>query len=378
MAAPNGMKRPNGPYVLSFALPITPYGTMKFRTLAVLALCWAMAGISCKKDQKSTLEGDWLFPIAKGSFSLNSLNMFRHITYDMEVHPADIDQAEGIPVSSPGLYFAHLGPAEVPVTGCLARLDVDTLNFSGTFTNNFPVAVSAGTRFVMRTTTDTSTATTIAGFATVDEDILPGSSYSFSVAVSDKILGDHVYLYLENFKTPAFSNLVFGSSPSRLTVQINILTASYAEVFTNRECTSEDTTEFSVGANDHNNGIPCDTCMSGIINVFADNGLPASASSQLYFLNADKTKALDSLFPDGPLILSAGTTSSDGATTDTVSAYVQIPISKSKLERMKQSYYVASRLYLSTMGMTGMTRSVNRDAALVIQLTGDLRLKLRF
>lgn len=356
---------------------------MKNFSLILLAIFLLTgSGISCKKDQSVNLDGHWLFPIAKGTFSLNSLSMFRNVSYLMEFSNTDLNQPSGTPVSSPGLFFGHLGPAKVPITDCISRIDVDTLSFSGVLTNNFPVAIAAGTRMVLRTSQDTTTNTNIAGFASVTQDIPPGSQYSFDVLIQDKVLGDFVYLYLENFSTPAFSNVTFSTQPSSLDVRINILTASYVEVFSNRDCLSEDTSGIDFSGDDlsanQTNGSLSDTAMSGHINAFADNSLPASSRFQLYFLNSSKNLAIDSLFPDGPFQVDPGSTDNNGRPIDTAHNKVVIPISKNKLARIKQASFVASHLYLSTMGMSGPVQKIDKTAALKLQLTGDLRLKIRF
>ncbi|MBS1630721.1 MAG: hypothetical protein JST27_11755 [Bacteroidetes bacterium] len=354
----------------------------KFGSALLACLLLACAGISCKKDKSVNLDGHWLFPIAKGTFSLNSLSMFRNVQYHMEITAGDLHQPIETPVSSPGLAFNFIGPAKVPITDCIARIDVDTFSFSGVLTNQFPVTIGAGTLLVLRTSPDTTTNTNIAGFATVQNDIPPGSPYNFQVFIKDKILGDFVYLFLEHFSTPAFSNVRFHTQPSSLDIKIEVLKASYLELFSNRECLSEDTTEIDFNGQDQSasqtNGSLSDTAMSGNINAFGENSLPISARFQLYFLSSDKTKALDSLFPSGPFQVEPGSTDNTGNPVFTSRNKTSIPISRNKLNRIKQASYVASHLYMSTMGMSGPVQKANKSASLQLQLTGDLRLKIRF
>src|ERR1043165_9038742 len=94
---------------------------------------------SCNKDATSELEGSWLFPIAKGSLSINSLTELKNLKYHFEVPSVDIGQPSNVPVSSPGLYLDHVGPFAVQITDWLHRLDVDTLEFTGSLTNIFPI-----------------------------------------------------------------------------------------------------------------------------------------------------------------------------------------------------------------------------------------------
>ena len=110
----------------------------KMMRMSALLLLLIAAG-SCNKDKTSDIDGDWLFPIAKGEVSINSLSELKNLDYDVEIPAISIGQPVNIPVSSPGLQISHVGPFAVQITDWLHRVDVDTLEFTGSLSNFFPI-----------------------------------------------------------------------------------------------------------------------------------------------------------------------------------------------------------------------------------------------
>ncbi len=353
------------------------------KLLLVSAFLLLAAGFSaCKKGATAELEGDWLFPIAKGDLSINSLNSLKNLEYHIQIPAQSISQPVNIPVSSPGLQLQHVGPFPVQITDWLHRLDVDTLEFSGNLNNFFPVPIGAGTKVVMRTSADTSGTTNIAGTANIPATVLPGGLFSFDIKVLNKQLGDSVFFFLEEFNSPPYNNVVFSTTATQLNITLKVITASYAAIYTNKTFSSIDTTEFSAGSDDqlgvHTSGTLSDTATSGNINVFADNGLPANTIVQLYFLNSTKTQILDSLFVPESFTIAGGRTDGAGNATYVAPNSTKVPISRRKLDNIKQAAYVISNFRFNTIGFTGPYVSINRKPALTIQLTGDLKLNIRF
>jgi len=335
---------------------------------------------SCNKDKASNVTGDWLFPIAKGNLSINSLSQLKNLNYTINIPAQSIGQPVNIPVSSPGLQLDHVGPFPVEITDWLHRLDVDTLEFSGSLNNIFPIPIGAGTVVTMRTSRDTGISN-IAGTAVVSSTILPNQAFSFDIQVNKKTLGDSVYFFLDHFNSPAYNNLVFATSPTVLKIKLKIITASYAEVYTNKTFSSVDTADFSAGSTDNigsrTNGTLSDTSTSGIINVFTDNGLPANVQGQLYFLDDSKTQVIDSLFVS-QLKIGGGLTNSAGTTSFTNSQSTQITVNRLKLNHISAAKYVVSHFSFNTIGFTGPYVSVNTSAYLGIQFTGDLNIRINF
>jgi len=335
---------------------------------------------SCNKDKTNEMDGDWLFPIAKGNLSINSLSELKNLEYDVEIPAFSIGQPVNFPVSSPGLHISHVGPFGVQITDWLHRVDVDTLEFTGSLSNFFPIPIGAGTRVSLRNARDTSAAHVV-GFATIPQTVMPGASFSFDINIYGQSLSDSVYFTLDEFNSPAYNNVVFSSTPAHLKIQLKVVAASFVEIYTNRTFTSVDTAEFSAGEDDNiggnSGGALSDTSTSGVINVFTDNGLPANIYSQLYFLDETKTQVLDSMFL-GALDMEGGLTDDLGNTSFINRRKTIIPVTRQKLDHLKASRYVASRFEFNTVNYTGLWVAANRGPKLSIQFTGDLNIRINF
>ena len=348
------------------------------RILAATLLPLAVA--SCAKDTKSDLQGEWLFPVAKGTLSINTISALRNLQYHVAIPAPSINQPVNIPVSSPGLQLAHVGPFAVRVTDWLKRMDVDTLDFSGALQNFFPIPIGAGTLVTMRNTRDTSAAS-IVGSALVSATVAPGETFSFDIQVLGKTVYDSVYFTLDQFNSPAYSNVTFATSPTKLDITLKVITANYIEVYTNKTFSSQDTTNFSAGSDNNlatqSGGILSDTTTSGYLTIFTDNGLPANVRGELYFLDASRTQILDSLFIP-QLAADGGKTDGSGNTTFINSQQTTAVISRLKLNNIKAAKFVATQFYFNTSGYSGGFVSANKTPGLAIQITGDLNIHIKF
>jgi hypothetical protein len=114
-----------------------------------------------------------------------------------------------------------------------------------------------------------------------------------------------------------------------------------------------------------------------VINVFSDNGLPARVQGQMYFLNEARNKVLDSFFI-GDLVIAGGQTDASGNPTFINSQKAVVPITRKKLENMKQARFVATRFEFNTAGYPGLFVSANKTPRLTIQFTGDLNIRVAF
>jgi len=344
--------------------------------LSALSLLIAFCA-SCNKDKENELDGDWLFPIAKGTLSINSFSELENLHYQIEIPAFSIGQPVNIPISSPGLQISHVGPFPVLVTDWLHRLEIDTLKFSGSLNNFFPIPIGAGTMVTMRNSRDTSAAS-IVGASRVENTVPSGDTFAFNIDVHDKWIGDSVFFYLDNFNSPPYNNMVFTTTPARLSITLNVVTANYVEIYTGKTFSSIDTTEFSAGDdNPANNSQLADTATSGVINVFSDNGLPANVNGQLYFLDATRTQILDSFFLT-PLIVGGGYTDGPGNTTTTTRKKSVVPILQKKLNNIKLAKYLVTHFEMNTIGYPGLYVSANKTPKLTIQFTGDLNIRINF
>jgi hypothetical protein len=355
---------------------------MYYRLLLLPALLLTLAFTSCKKDAENEVEGDWLFPIAKGALSLNSLEALKNLNYHIEVTPGSINQPTNFVVSSPGIQMRFVGPFPIRITDWLHRLDVDTLAFSGTINNAFPIPIGAGTKVVMRTSRDTLSNANVAGSATIQTTVPPGGIFTFDIEILHKTLNDSIFFFLEDFNSPPYNNVSFTTAPTNLDVTLKVVTASLIEIYTNKTFSSKDTLEFDAGSDDQigirTGGSLSDTATTGVINVFADNGLPAHANVQLYFLDESRVKVIDSLFSPSSFKLEGGRTDGVGNPLYVASNAVKIPISRLKLDHIKLARYIVPQFTFNTSGYPGLFVSANKKPTLEIQLTGDLKLNIRF
>jgi hypothetical protein len=330
---------------------------------------------SCVKESNPDVQGDWLVPIAKGELSINTLKLLENLEYDLQIPALSLGLPENTPVSSPGLHIDHVGPFPFQVVSWIHRVDIDTLEFSGSLQNFFPIPISAGTTVTLRNSPDTSAASVLGAFV-LDHDVSAGGSIDFDMQIRNKSLGDSAYISLDNFTSPAFTNVTFSSTPARLKVKLNVLAAMFLEVYTNKTFSSDDTTTFSAGDNDQNLG-PVDTSSKGYINVFADNGLPANIRWQLYFLNESKTQVVDSLFSQ-EILIQGGQTDISGNTTSTSHSKTPVVVSQKRLDNIKRAKYVASHFEFNTNGYGGPYVWVSKGPRLIVQLVGDLTIRINF
>lgn len=345
--------------------------------LSILPLFALLFWTACSKDRDAELRGDWLFPLAKGAFSINSMSALQNLQYDVDIPAVALNVPEGIAVSSPGLRISHVGPFALQISDWLRRVDIDTLEFRGRLDNFFPIPIGAGTRVTMRNSRDTS-ASSVVGEMVIGQDVPPGANFGFEINVYNKTLIDSVYIYLDDFRSPPYSNVTFSTRPSHLRISLGVVSASYLDIYTGKRFTSSDTTEFSAGSDDNPNQSPInDTSVRGQVNVFCDNGLPVGIRGQIYFLDGSRTRVLDSMFASD-LFIGPGQTNAAGATTVTNSTTQRVTVSDRKLEAIKAARFIVTRFIVSSEGISAPFVGANREAALRLQFTGDLNITVRF
>jgi hypothetical protein len=331
----------------------------------------------CSKDRKTELQGNWLFPLAKGELSINSISSLENLEYNVDIPAFSLGVPENVSVSSPGLQISHVGPFALQIADWLRRVDIDTLEFNGSLRNFFPVPIGAGTKITMRNRRDT-TAASIVGAMTIASDVAPGATFSFGINVYQKSLIDSVYFYLDEFRSPAYSNVVFSATPSHLNIRLGVVSASYVEIYSNKRFSSTDTLEFSAGSDESVSQTPLnDTATRGELKVFADNGMPTAISGQIYFLDNTRTRVLDSLL-NGDLVIGAGQTNAAGTTTFTNSTRRSVAVSNKKLETIKAASFIVTRFIVSSEGLVQPYAGANRSATMRLQFTGDLNITVRF
>lgn len=353
---------------------------MRLNLIALLFL-FPVIWLSCTKDKHTTSDGQWLFPIAKGTLSLTSLKELKDKTYNVDIPAISIGQPVGIVVASPGLNISHVGPFPVEISPWLHRIDVDSLEIAVNLQNFFPIPIGAGTKISIRNTRDTSGNANVVTRVAITKDVPPGGFFGFDVQANNTSFGDSVYFVLDSFVSPPYANVTFSSTPSKLTATLKIIAASQIQIYSNKAFSSIDTSEFSAGDQDNlgsgTNGAISDTSVSGFINVFLDNALPANTSVQAYFLNDTKTQVIDSLFPS-ELSIAGINTDATGSPLSVNSSATRINVTRKRIENIKKAKYTVTKANLNTIGYTIPWVTANKNAKLTMQLTGDLNIKIKF
>jgi hypothetical protein len=347
----------------------------------LLMLLFPVMLLSCSKDQHTTTNGDWLFPVAKGSLSLTSLSELKNLKYSVQIPAISIGQPVGVPVSSPGLSIAHVGPFALQITPWLKSIDIDSLEINTTLRNIFPIPIGAGTQISIRNSKDVSGNGNIIGSTIIANDVAPNAQFSIDFKAANKTFGDSVFFFLDNFVSPPYKNVVFAITPTELVVTLKVITASKVELYSNKVFSSVDTMEFKAGDEDNlgggTGGAISDTSVSGFLNVFLDNGLPAHVSFQAYFLDAGKTQIIDSLFTTDLKVAGANTDAA-GTPLAIVSTVTKVNITQGRINNIKKAAYTVTRLHFNTLGYTAPWVTANKNAKLDVQITGDLNIKIRF
>jgi hypothetical protein len=87
---------------------------------------------------------------------------------------------------------------------------------------------------------------------------------------------------------------------------------------------------------------------------------------------------IDSLFYPTAFNVERGRTDGAGNPSYVASASIKVPVTRLKLDHVKQAAYVVSRFQFNTMNTPGLYVATNKNPKLDIQLTGDLKLNIRF
>lgn len=350
------------------------------KILTGILICLAFPLLfSCNKDGYGSSEGAWLFPIAKGEFSLATLRNLRNTNYSATINPSNIGQPIGVVVNSPGLALDHVGPFAFRINDWLKRVDIDSLSISVSLDNAFPIPIGAGTIISIRNTNDVISNANIVSSVRIQQDILPGQRFAFDLKVLNKTLYDSVYFALDSFRSPPYNNVTFNTTPTLLQASLSIITSHYVEVYANKTISSKDTFEFDSGNQDNlgNNtgGIIHDSDVNGYLNVFLDNSVPANGKLQMYFLDATRTILLDSMF-DFPITFLAVETDAAGTPQSVNSTLTKVPIRRGKLDNIRQAKYTITDFVVNTNSTSKPFVSANRQATLKMQFTGDLNIRI--
>lgn len=339
-------------------------------TLFYLRL-WLFVGIiaslttACNLNNNQDIQLDWqpeiLAPIVKGTMGVLQQPDIENVDFSINIPATSLglDAYTGIvptvpafgPIDSIKRYYTVTDANNQLV---FESVEVDSITINTSFTNPFPVTLSAGMRIVFRNQGETSALVT----HTTTRDIAPNATYAFDELVLDATLKADLEIGIENIQSPGGNNVDF-SNVSDLTMNIK-LTISAVKAITlapNVSASFETTDNFDLGLGNEVENI------EGSLILKHNNQTPVNLAVQAYFLADDQTTVLDSLF-EVPSAISAG---------DTLSVRVS---STSLLNNLRNTKYLRFSTGFNT---NGFTNSVRIDGATMyqFQIIADVKVKLK-
>ncbi len=312
---------------------------------------------------------DWLLPLVKGKVSFENLKELSNSKIYYDIPSLDIGYTNGIGINVPPLQIANVGPYRQGLSNWLHQVHFDSLEIKLTFTNSFPITVSAGTKFSFRRTADPNDPTNLIYQHTLPNDIAPQQSYSFDVKVVNNYLSDTIFQFLEQFTSPGANNVSFSNNSSRLQVEVKIIDIDHVEMFAGKSLQERDTVDIDFGSEDTGT----DTSSYGKVNFFVDNAIPIHFGIQVYFLDPQSSLIIDSLL-DNSFDIAGCNTNASGDPLNINSAKTSISITTKRIEKIKQARKAVIAYSINTLGYPPPYVLMSDQTYLKMQLTGDLHL----
>lgn len=342
----------------------------------VLGIC-CMILISCTKyntnlSELPTSNSDWLLPLVKGKVSFETIKELSKVKTSFEMPPIDIGYTSGTQVNVPPINITAVGPYKQPLSNWIHSIQFDTLDIKLSFTNAFPIAISAGTQFSFRRSDNTSDPTNIIYQHTLPQDIQPAQQYEFDVQVFNNSVTDTIYLFLEQFASPGGNNVTFSATPCKIEVEVKVIDIQKVELFPNKSVVERDTIDIEFGDEETNSG-PLDTSSHATVNFYVDHAMPIHTSAQIYFLDPNTNLVTDSLLT--PAVSAVGcNTDANGDPLNVNTSKTSLYISHTRIENIKKAKKAIIVFRLNTLGYPGPYVYLSDNTYLKLQITGDLHL----
>lgn len=344
---------------------------MSLRPLAFIVL---ISICGCKKFDSisSQVHPEWLAPVAKTSVSLETLSLLDSSQFTRNIPSLDLGFPTGITFNAPATHIAHLGPYPMMVSDWVKEIHVHSLDLTLSLTNSFPITINAGTIITIRNDADTLNAQNIISQHSLPNDVLPGETFTFQVQLNDRVIDDTVFFYLDNFNSPAQSNVTFTNAPTIITVSLNILSVDLVNFYPDKSKSIRDTSAFSLDETMNTQAVD-DTSVEGKLVAYLDNALPLHSVFQIYFLDDTRQTIIDSLF-DRAIILQSVATNSMGSPMEVTHAVDSVLISAAHLQNIKRAKFAVTSIDINTGNNGSLDVLANNETYLNIQLVGDLKM----
>ncbi|EAY26910.1 hypothetical protein [Microscilla marina] len=332
---------------------------------------WLFVGIlgslitACNLNNNQDITLDWqpdiLAPIVKGTMGVLQQPDIQNVDFSIAI-PASSLGLDGYSGTVP--VVPAFGPIDsvkrtYTITDAnnaliFESVEIDSIQISTSFSNPFPVALSAGMRIVFRNQGETNALIT----HTTTQEVAPNASYSFSQLVLSTTLNSNLEIGIENIQSPGGSNVDFSNiSDLTMNIQLQISGITAITLAPNVSASFETTDNFDLGLGSEVENL------EGSLILKHDNQTPLNLAVQAYFLADDQTTVIDSLF-EVPSLISAG---------DTLSVRVS---STSLLNNLRNTKYIK---FTTGFDTNGLSSSVRIDGATMykFQLIADVKVKLK-
>ena len=233
-------------------------------------------------------------------------------------------------------------------------VEIDSVTANVSFTNPFPVSLSAGIRIIFR---NQGSSTGLITHVT-NRDIAPNETYTFQEQVLNVTLSANLEIALENVQSPGGTNVDFSNiSDLTMNISLQISPVNAIVLAPNVSASFETIDNFDLGL-----GTEAENLEGNII-LKHNNQTPVNLTVQAYFLAEDQTTIVDSLFQI-PSPISAGDTA-----TVTVS-------STSLLNNLRNTKFIRFNTGFNTNGFTNSVR-IDGSTQYDFQIIADVKVKLK-
>lgn len=340
----------------------------------ILAIGFISVMLACTKPDMNSLPtwtSDWLLPLVKGKLEFANIKKLSNNKISFTIPSVDLGFPSGTPLDLPGISISEVGPYKQPLIDWIHKINFDSLQIKLSFTNSFPITVSAGTKFSFRRSADVNDPSNIIYQHTVASPINTNDTYTFDITVNNNYISDTVYLYLEQFTSPGGSNITFANTPATLSVELQVIDINRVELHAGKNEVERDTIDISF--EDADTGGYTDTLSYGTVHFLTENALPINLGFQIYFLDPVTNMISDSLM-NSPIALSGCSTNSMGDPLNSTKAKNSISISHQRIAKIKKSKKAILNFGINTIGYPPPYVIMSEKTFFKLNITGDLHL----
>lgn len=184
----------------------------------------------------------------------------------------------GVPVDVPPTGPVDLPPQYREVSDIINSINAEEATFTITFTNNFPITFSQGTRLVAF---DSSTQTVMFDHA-FSEDVEPGTTYENIEVAANKTLTGDWGMQVKDLHTPGGEDVVFEDDTTSMRVKLSIVEFLSAELNPDKRLSFAFNTPVDFSITDSADAYD----ISGYLSLFFENNLPVDLSLKLSLVDA--------------------------------------------------------------------------------------------